>query len=237
MDDNHIAMNILRVQEKIHTLAANNNRNINDITLIGVSKYFPAQAAQEAVRAGLNDLGENRVSELIEKREILSTYNLHPNWHLIGTLQRKKVRQIVGKTHLIHSVDSIELLEEISKCSFGINIISPILLQLNISEEETKHGFDPGEINEIIDRIQSFAGINLKGIMTMAPLTQDEKIISEVFSKAQEIFYKMKQQTVTDSFNILSMGMSNDYPLAIKYGATHLRIGTAIFGTRNNIIS
>lgn len=237
MNDNYITRNILRIQEEIHTLAANNNRNINDITLIGVSKYFPAQSAEEAVRAGLKDLGENRVSELIEKREILSTHNLHPNWHLIGTLQRKKVRQVVGKTQLIHSVDSIELLAEISKCSVGIGIKSPILLQLNISKETTKHGFNPDEINEIIDKASYYDGIDLQGIMTMAPLTQDDKIISDVFSKTQELFSNMKQRILSDSFNILSMGMSNDYSIAIKYGATHLRIGTAIFGTRSNILS
>ncbi len=226
----------MRIQEKIHTHALNSHRDPGEITLIGVSKFFPAQAAEEAVRAGLADLGENRVQELIEKREILEAMNLYPNWHLIGTLQRKKVKQVVGKTRLIHSVDTPELLAEISKCALEKGIQSPILLQLNISQEETKHGFDPEEIHEILDRISDYQGIHLQGIMTMAPFTQDEKILNAVFSEAQELFQKMKDKVKDESFCILSMGMSNDYPIAIRYGATHLRIGTAIFGTRNTTI-
>lgn len=233
MNENSIAQNILRIQEEIRTHAVNSHRDPREITLIGVSKFFPAQAAEEALRAGLEDLGENRVSELVEKREILSALDLHPNWHLIGTLQRKKVKQVVGKASLIHSVDTQELLEEISKHSIENGIQSPILLQLNISQEETKHGFDPQEIRELLDRVPEYKGIDLQGIMTMAPFTQDERILHSVFSEAQELFHMMKDKVKTDSFRILSMGMSNDYPIAIRYGATHLRIGTAIFGKRN----
>lgn len=232
MDENNIAQNIKRVQEKISNYAAKYKRDINDITLIGVSKYASVQDTQEAVKAGLKDLGENRVSQLIEKQEILSNNKLYPNWHLIGTLQRKKVRLIIGKCSLIHSVDSLELLDEISKRSSEINIITPILLQLNVSNESTKHGFDPMEINRIIEQVSVFSGVDLQGIMTMAPLTEDEKIINDVFSKTQELFYQIKQSVNRPSFGILSMGMSNDYHIAIAHGATHLRIGTAIFGAR-----
>lgn len=235
MDESLIAQNIRKVREDIAACAIKSHRDASEITLIGVSKYFPAQAAEEAVKAGLADLGENRVMELLEKREILSAHGLHPDWHLIGTLQRRKVRQIVGKTRLIHSVDSMELLAEISKCSLDIGIKSPILLQLNISHEETKHGFDPEEIHEMLDRIPDYQGIDLQGIMTMAPLTQDEAVMSAVFSRAQELFNEIRKKTKEVSFHILSMGMSNDYPVAIKYGATHLRIGTAIFGARTDI--
>lgn len=235
MNENAIAQNIDRIEGKIHTIALRCHRKPEDITLIGVSKYFPAQAAEEAVRAGLMDLGENRVSELVEKREILLSHNLHPDWHLIGTLQRKKVKQVVGKTCLIHSVDSRELLEEISKCSIDIGIQSPILLQVNVSGEATKHGFDPDDMEELMDIIPGLKGVELRGIMTMAPLTEDEKILAMVFSKAQMLFYDMKSKTDEDTFRVLSMGMSNDYPIAIKYGATHLRIGTAIFGPRSTI--
>ena len=231
MEEHSIALNIHNVREDIKALASKYHRDADEITLIGVSKRFPAQAAEEAVKAGLTDLGENRVMELLEKRDGLSAHDLHPDWHMIGTLQRKKVRQIVGKTRLIHSVDSVDLLAEISKCSLDIGIRSPILLQFNISHELTKHGFDPDEIHAVLDRVADFPGIELQGIMTMAPFTQDEAVISGVFSKAQEIFIQM-QETAGASFRILSMGMSNDYPVAIRFGATHLRIGTAIFGTR-----
>lgn len=231
MEENPIAQNIQKIREDIKACALQHHRDPGLITLIGVSKYFPAQAAEDAVKAGLADLGENRVMELLEKRDLLSAHGLHPDWHLIGTLQRKKVKLIVGKTRLIHSVDSVELLAEISKCSLNIGIKSPILLQSNISHEETKHGFDPSEIHGILDRISDYPGIDLQGLMTMAPLTQDETVLAGVFSSAQELFNEIRK-TAGPSFRILSMGMSNDYPVAIKYGATHLRIGTAIFGTR-----
>ena len=231
MEEHSIAQNIDKVRQDIRTIASRYHRDPGGITLIGVSKHFPAQAAEEAVKAGLTDLGENRVMELLEKRETLSALGLHPDWHMIGTLQRRKVRQIVGKTRLIHSVDSVELLAEISKCSIEIGIQSPILLEFNISHESTKHGFDPEEIHAVLGRVSDFPGIELQGIMTMAPFTQDEAVIAGVFSKAQEIFLQM-QKSAGGSFRILSMGMSNDYPVAIRFGATHLRIGTAIFGTR-----
>jgi pyridoxal phosphate enzyme (YggS family) len=236
LSENNIAQNIQRIKEEIHTLALFHHRNPDDITLIGVSKFFPALAAKEAVQAGLADLGENRVQELIEKREILSALHLNPNWHLIGTLQRRKVKQIVGKASLIHSVDSLELLSEIARCSAESGIISPILLELNISREETKHGFDLVELEQVIETIAGYKEVDLQGIMTMAPLTQDQAVLHAVFSEAQETFGKMKSKIRKDSFRILSMGMSNDYPVAIQHGATHLRIGTAIFGVRDHTV-
>ncbi|MHB1483159.1 MAG: YggS family pyridoxal phosphate-dependent enzyme [Saccharofermentanales bacterium] len=224
--------NILRVREDIARYAAIGNRDVKEITLIGVSKFFPAEAAEDAVKAGLDDLGENRVADLIEKQEILASHDLFPNWHMIGTLQRKKVKQIIGKAALIHSVDTIGLMEEISKRSIEAGIKSPILLQINISHEESKHGFGADDLNGIIEILPDLAGIELQGFMTMAPLTQDEKILHDVFSGAQELFIKIKGELQSPTFQILSMGMSNDYPIAILHGATHLRIGTAIFGHR-----
>lgn len=229
---NSIKQNILRVKEDIAKCAAFSNRDIGEITLIGVSKFFPAQDAEDAVKAGLNDLGENRTGDLIEKQDILASHYLFPDWHLIGPLQRKKVRRIIGRTRLIHSVDTIELLDEISKRSFESGILSPVLLQINISREETKHGFCPDDLTGIIENMHKHAGIDLQGLMTMAPLTQDEKILHEVFSQAQELFLRIKPAVNNPAFKILSMGMSNDYRIAIQHGATHLRIGTAIFGRR-----
>ena len=236
MSENSIAQNIQRIKEEIHTLALFHHRNPADITLIGVSKFFPAKAAQEAVLAGLADLGENRVQELLEKREILSALHLNPNWHMIGTLQRRKVKQVVGKTCLIHSVDSLELLSEIARCSAESGITSPILLELNISREEAKHGFDQAELDQVIETVAGYKEIDLQGIMTMAPLTQDQAVLHAVFSTAEETFGKMKDRIRKDSFRILSMGMSNDYAVAIQHGATHLRIGTAIFGVRDHTV-
>lgn len=227
-----IKQNILNVMENIAKYAALANRDINEITLIGVSKFFPAQTAENAVKAGLDDLGENRVGDLIEKQDILASHDFFPNWHLIGTLQRKKVKQIIGRTALIHSVDTMGLLEEISRRSVEEGIITPVLIQMNTSGEESKHGFYPDDLSSIIEKLHGLTGADLQGMMTMAPLTQDEKVLHDVFSQTHELFIKMKSEVRSPSFQILSMGMSNDYRIAILHGATHLRIGTAIFGLR-----
>lgn len=231
-DANKIAENIKSLYDKIAECAVQSNRTPDEITLIGVSKFFPANYAEAAVKAGLNNLGENRVAELIEKREILLSHGCNPNWHLIGTLQRKKVKLVIGKAALIHSVDSTELLQEISKRSKEQGIVSPVLLQVNISHEKTKHGFDSNDVIAELDQRSLYPGVEICGLMTMAPLTQDSKIQEDVFYKTRELFEKMKAGADLPSFRILSMGMSNDYPAAIRNGATHLRIGTAIFGHR-----
>ncbi len=232
INDFNIKENIQIVRENIEICASLNGRKPNDITLIGVSKHFPANAAIAAVNAGLMDLGENRVSELLEKRELLALDNLKPNWHFIGTLQRKKVKLLIGNTELVHSVDSPQLMEEISIRSEQAGIITPVLLEFNVSGEETKHGFDTSDINRIVDLILSYKGISVNGIMTMAPFTQEKIVLNNVFSDAQELFHKIRSSYGNDSFKILSMGMSNDYEIAISHGATHIRIGTAIFGQR-----
>ncbi len=227
-----IKNNISNLKDKVCDTASKYNRNPDDITIIAVTKKFPVEYAKFAFECGLKDLGENRVEELIEKREILISEGLIPNWHMIGTLQRKKVRKIVGNTSLIHSVDSYKLAEEISRSSLENNYNTPILMQVNMSGETSKQGFSYEEILKEFDKFINSKGILIKGLMTMAPFTDDEYILEKVFSDTNDLFCSLKEKHTGADFNILSMGMSNDYTLAIRYGATHIRVGTAIFGER-----
>lgn len=209
------------------------NRNPDELTLIGVSKFFPVEYAQAAAELGLLDLGENRISELIEKKETLSALGMTPNWHLIGTLQTNKVKLAVGQAAMIHSVDSRRLLEEISLRSVKSNISTSILLQLNISGEDTKHGFSKDGIEETVHFASGLPGIILCGMMTMAPIVPSEYTPRRVFEELREVFENTARFAgQPETWKVLSMGMSNDYIDAIRSGATHIRIGTLIFGHR-----
>lgn len=228
-----IKQNLNRVREEIQSIARTCGRNPDEITLIGVSKYFPAAFASTAYQLGLMDLGENRVQELNEKIDLLHADGLHPNWHLIGTLQTNKVKSIIGRTALIHSVDSDRLLMEISKRSQIAGVVTDLLLQVNISGEQSKHGFEPEEIRFNIKNWSCLPGLRLRGLMTMAPLDADEVRISRIFSQAKQLQRELSLDCLHDAkFDCLSMGMSQDFRVAIACGATHIRIGTAIFGSR-----
>lgn len=227
-----IKENIRRLKDRVSDLEIRSGKSAGYVTIIGVSKRFPAEYAKTAFENGLCDLGENRIEELLEKKEILSKGGINPNWHMIGTLQRKKVKKAVGNACLIHSVDSLKLANEISDCSINCDLQSPVLLQVNVSGEESKQGFSKSEIIEMLDEIYINKGIIIRGLMTMAPFTDDKYILEKVFSDTFDLFNKIRELKNGSGFNILSMGMSNDYPLAIKHGATHIRVGTAIFGER-----
>lgn len=224
---------ITSVRSQVAEAAKNVGREPSEITLVGVSKFFPADYALNACQNGLIDLGENRVQEMLEKYDYLQDHNVVPRWHLIGTLQKNKVKYIIGKTHLIHSIDSRSLLEEISKRSSKADVMTDVLLQVNISGETSKHGFSSAEIISSIDELLLLPGVRLRGLMTMAPLTDNPDNTLPVFDSARELLVTLQKSASTDVFNILSMGMSQDYRQAISCGATHVRIGTAIFGPRN----
>lgn len=227
-------LRLQKVRADIHEALLKCGRTEDSLTLIGVSKFFPVEYARAAYELGLINLGENRVQELLAKKEELERSGIHPNWHLIGTLQTNKVRQIIGQTKLIHSVSSEELLEEIQKRSLLHNINTSVLLQVNVSEEETKHGFDTEEMDRIVEIAGKCSNITLCGLMTMAPVQTAEHEALPIFLETSELFARLKNQ-VKDPGNwtVLSMGMSQDYIDAIQCGATHIRIGTAIFGQRN----
>ncbi len=227
-----ISDNILSVRQSIDEACAACGREKGSVTLIGVTKVFPVGYAESAALSGLKDLGENRVQELVPKVERFSSLGIDANWHLIGTLQKNKVKYIIGKTSLIHSVNSLELAEEISKRSASNNVTTSVLLQANVSGEESKHGFAPHELKPAIDKIMDLPSIKICGLMTMAPIEEYEGQAREVFAKTRVIFEDLKSYTGLDSWKVLSMGMSQDYKSAIYEGSTHVRIGTAIFGNR-----
>ena len=227
-----ISDNIMSVKQSIEEAEALAGREKGSVTLIGVTKVFPVEYAEAAAVSGLVDLGENRVQELVPKVERFSGLGLDVNWHLIGTLQKNKVKYIIGKTSLIHSVNTVELAEEISKRSESNNVTTSVLLQANVSGEESKHGFAPHELKPAIDKIMAMPSIKACGLMTMAPIEEYEGQAREVFAKTRVIYEDLKSYTGLESFNVLSMGMSQDYRSAILEGSTHIRIGTAIFGNR-----
>ncbi|MBR1797016.1 MAG: YggS family pyridoxal phosphate-dependent enzyme [Clostridiales bacterium] len=209
-------------------------RNPSTVTLVGVSKVFPVEYAQAAFEGGLKDLGENRVQELVPKIERLEELGLHPNWHLIGTLQRNKVKYIIGKTYLIHSVNTVELAQEIAKRSEAAGITTDILLQGNISGEESKHGFAPSELKQAVEAVNALTGVRLRGLMTMAPIETSPGDARPIFEKTREIYEALRADVKDPScWDTLSMGMSGDYKEAILEGSTCVRVGTAIFGDRN----
>lgn len=220
-----IAENTTHLLKEIATLARDAGRDPTEITLIAVTKNYPLEHVLPAYHSGCRHFGENRVQEALSKIEEAPS-DLH--WHLIGTLQKKKVPKVIGKFALIHSVDTPNLAQKISICSEEKGLITPILLQVNTSGEETKHGLSQDQWRQALDQIIPLPGIRLDGLMTMAPYTDDTDDIRACF-KALRLFRDELQPTIP-TLRHLSMGMSHDYPIAIAEGATLLRIGSALFG-------
>ena len=211
-----ISKNIIDLKKKIGT----------DVKIIAVSKKKPKSSILECFHSGQIDFGENRVQELCEKAKSLPD---EINWHMIGKLQRNKVKYIVSFIYLIHSVDSFKLLNEIDKQSKKINRIINVLIQVHIAKEKTKSGFSYDEAEILLSKKNNLKNINIIGLMGMSTFTSDKKIISNEFKKLNEFYVKWKSK---HNFSILSMGMSNDYMLAIENGSNLIRIGTLIFGSR-----
>lgn len=224
-----IAENLAVLRQKIEETCRKSGRNPAEIKLIAVSKYFGVDAINEAKNCGLTDFGENRAQELTLKYEKLGN---DVAWHFIGTLQTNKVRYVVNSAGLIHSVDSPELVEEINKRAEKIGKIQKILLEVKTSGEETKSGLETEtEILSLVKRCSELLNIELKGFMTMAPLTDDTNIIRKSFRDLRNL----KDRINNKGFNLteLSMGMTSDFEIAIEEGATMIRIGSAIFGDRD----
>ena len=191
-----------------------------DVDLIAVSKTYPRNCIDEAIRAGQLDFGENKVQELLEKYR--PDENIH--WHMIGHLQTNKVKYIVDKVVLIHSVDSLHLLETINKEAKKKDVICHVLLQVNLAHEETKFGFDESMIEDFL--AHTYENVSIDGLMVIGPNTDDEAKIEEVFQQAENLKNKYH-------FKELSMGMSHDYKIALRHGTTMVRIGSDIFGKRD----
>ncbi|MCH7409903.1 YggS family pyridoxal phosphate-dependent enzyme [Belliella sp. DSM 111904] len=204
-----------------------------DCLLVAVSKTKPVQAIQEAYEAGIRDFGENKVQELVEKQEQLPK---DIRWHMIGHLQRNKVKYIAPFVHLIHGVDSFKLLKEINKQGKKVDRIIPCLIQIHIAQEDSKFGFDQKELDEMLDStdIQSLQNVKIIGLMGMATFTNDEPKVKAEFRRLKNLFEALKTKNLPSNFELreISMGMSGDYLLAQEEGSTMVRIGSAIFGSR-----
>ena len=200
------------------------------VRIIAVTKSQGPEAVRAAVDAGLVDVGENRVQEALEKQGALS--GVAARWHLIGTLQRNKVRQVVGKFVLLHAVDRLELVMELDKRLAAVEAVprQPVLVEVNCSGESGKSGVAPGELPELLDRVAASPRLDLKGLMTMAALTDDPVVQRAAFAKLRELRDTM--QRAGHQLPELSMGMSGDYPVAVEEGATMVRLGTLLFGER-----
>ncbi len=218
-----------QVEEKIRLACDKSGRRREDVTLIAVSKTKPVKALKEAYDLGVRVFGENKVQELMEKYDALPK---DIQWHMIGHLQRNKVKYIIGKTALIHSVDSVRLAREIDKESAKKNIVTDILIEVNVAAEESKFGIAPEELPDFLDEISSLPNIRVKGLMTIAPYVDDPEENRPVFAQLKKLSVDIRGKNVNNE-SILSMGMSNDYGVAIEEGATMVRVGTAVFGERD----
>lgn len=224
-----IAENLKIVESKIAEKCGILGRNREEIRLIAVSKTHPAEEIKEAFSAGLRNFGENKAQELRDKSEIL---DLNFSWHFIGHLQTNKVKYVIGPAEFIHSVDSLKLAEEINSKAFQAGKIQKVLIEIKTSDEATKHGLSSEiEIMKLLEGCSQLRNISPEGFMTMAPYTDDVGVIRRCFKRVNEI----RDFASARGFDLkeLSMGMTNDYEIAIEEGATMLRIGTAIFGDRN----
>ena len=226
-----IADNIRRVREEIAAAAAEAGRDPGEITLVGASKMNDTAACREAVAAGIDVLGENRVQELLKKYEE-GAYEGVP-LHFIGHLQRNKVRQIVGKVALIQSVGSLELLSEIQRCAEKLGIVQDVLLEVNIGGEESKSGFAPEALYAAAEEALRLANIRVLGLMTIPPVEVNPGESTQYFEKVRALYVDMNSNLFHNKLECLSMGMSGDFAQAIRAGATMVRVGTAIFGARN----
>ena len=221
--------NLKRVQEKIYQAAKRAGRNPDEITLLAVSKVFTPKDIEEVYQIGQRDFGESRAQELRDKKPVLAN---DINWHFIGPLQSNKIKYVVPDAKLIHAVDSVKLAHSIAEYGLKKEEVPSILIEINTSREEAKHGFVMSEAVENCLEIAEINNLKVCGLMTMAPYTGDEKLIRTVFSSLKKLQQRLKQQTSGNSFDTLSMGMSGDFEIAIEEGSTIVRIGTAIFGER-----
>lgn len=226
-----VAENYRMVDKKVQEACARAGRDRNEVTLIAVSKTKPVAMIQEAMAAGANVFGENKVQELCDKYELLPK-DLH--WHLIGHLQRNKVKYIIGKVDLIHSVDSLRLAEEISKEAVKKETEENILIEVNVAEEESKFGVSVADTEELVRQIAVLPGIHIQGLMTIAPYVENPEQNRPVFHALKKLAVDIKMKNIDNvHMDVLSMGMTGDYEVAVEEGATMVRVGTGIFGERD----
>ncbi len=226
-----IAENLNQVRENIRKACIRAGRDPEEVTLIAVSKTKPAEILMEAYEAGARCFGENKVQEIQAK------YGAMPadvKWHMIGHLQRNKVKYIMDKVCMIHSVDSVRLASTIDQEAEKAGIVMPVLIEVNVAQEETKYGVAPDQVLPLIMDIHGFSHISVQGLMTIAPYVEDPEENRQIFSVLKKLSVDIRDKNVNNiNMDILSMGMTGDYTVAVEEGATMVRVGTGIFGERN----
>ena len=223
--------NLANVEKNIEQACKNAGRSRDEVTLIAVSKTKPVEMLQEIYDENIRDFGENKVQELCSKMEQLPS---DIRWHMIGHLQRNKVKYIVGKVELIHSVDTYRLAEEINIQAKKQNVIVPILVEVNIAHGESKFGISAEDAILLVEEISKLENIRIKGLMTIAPYVENPEDNRLYFRKIKQLSVDITNKNIDNVFmEILSMGMTGDYMVAIEEGATMVRVGTGIFGERN----
>lgn len=223
--------NLIQVEQNIEEACRRAGRDRSEVTLIAVSKTKPVETLQEAYDLGVRVFGENKVQEMADKYEVLPK---DIRWHLIGHLQRNKVKYIIDKAVLIHSVDSLRLAQTIEKEAKKHNLTAHILIEVNVAREESKFGIFPEDLEALVDEIAKLPHIQVDGLMTIAPFVPDPEENRLVFRELRKLSVDISAKKVDNvNMSVLSMGMTNDYQVAIEEGATMVRVGTGIFGARN----
>lgn len=226
-----IQENIDQVKRNIEAACKRSGRNMEDVTLITVSKTKPVSLLQEAYNCGSRDFGENKVQELVDKIPVLPE---DIKWHMIGHLQRNKVKYIVDKVALIHSVDSLRLAEEISKEAIKQQVEVNVLIEVNVAEEESKFGIDSEHLIALVKEIAKLPQIHIQGLMTIAPYVENPELNRPIFRELKELSVDIATKNIDNvCMDTLSMGMTGDYAVAVEEGATYIRVGTGIFGERD----
>ena len=226
-----IQKNIIDVKDNIRKACQRAGRDESEVTLIAVSKTKPLSMIEEAYAAGMLEFGENKPQEMRDKAKL---WDAPVHWHMIGTLQSNKIKYVVGTACMIHSVDSLELAYAIEKEATKKELIMDILIEVNIAEEESKHGVSEGEVYTVAKEISKMPHLRLRGLMTVAPYTEFAEENRIYFRKMKELLVDINSKNIDNiHMDCLSMGMSSDYEVAIEEGATMVRVGTGLFGERD----
>lgn len=231
MKEQHFVKNNLdQVSQNIKHACENSGRATDSVTLIAVSKTKPIELLKEAYEWGCRDFGENKVQEMNQKIPQMPS---DIRWHMIGHLQTNKVKDVVGKAFLIHGVDSYKLAQEISKQSVKKDVVSKILIEVNVAMEDTKFGLSLNQVQELVRQVSVLPNIEIHGLMTIAPNVSNPIENKQYFADLHKLFIDINEQNIDNVYmEYLSMGMTNDYQVAIEEGATYVRVGTGIFGER-----
>lgn len=226
-----LADNLELVHKNIREACTSAGRSADEVTLIAVSKTKPVELLMEAYDAGERVFGENKVQEIMDKYDRMPS---DVKWHMIGHLQRNKVKYIIDKVSMIHSVDSLRLAQTIEQEAAKKDICIPVLVEVNVAEEESKFGFHMNEVIPFLEEVSGFSHLKVMGLMTIAPFVDDPEENRDIFRKLKKLSVDIETKNINNiTMSVLSMGMTGDYQVAIEEGATMVRVGTGIFGARN----